>query len=127
MTWYTVIAGFIFSGIGGYLVVSLLMDKLIWPYLKKKAGAEKDPAPLSAPLGITERLLYTGAFMAGQPAFVAVWLGLKIAVRWRPWGVPGAPPKTRGVYNAFLIGSGASIIFGYLGACIALMKFVGSF
>ena len=43
MTWRTVIAGFIFSGIGGYLVVSLLMDKLIWPYLKKKADAEKDP------------------------------------------------------------------------------------
>ena len=122
MTWNSALAGFAFSVLVGHLVVWPLMDKVLWPYLKRKSGAEKDPAPLSTILGAVERALYTATIIAGQPAFVAVWLGLKVAVHWRGWTSTDGKSKTRGTYNAFLIGNGMNVAFGYAGACIAVAK-----
>ena len=61
-------------------------------------------------LGITERTLYTCAFAADMPEFIAVWFGAKVAAQWRRW------EDERVVFNVFLIGNALSIGFGVLGA-----------
>jgi len=107
--------GFFVSTIGGAFVLWLLIDKVGWSYLKKQGVGGKPRAILTPVLGIVERGLYTGALLMGAPEWIAVWLALKVAVAWRRW-----EGEKRGSYNLFLIGSALSVMFGVIGAWIAL-------
>ena len=111
----TIITGYLTSTLGGTLVLWFLIDKIAWGYLHKKGIPKKPPGTLSLPLGIVERFLYTTVFIINQPAFVAVWLTLKVALQWKRWA-----REERGPYSVFLIGSALNLIIAYLGAWIAL-------
>jgi hypothetical protein len=116
MTIFPVIIGYLISTLGGALVLWLLIDKMAWGYLAKKGILGKEPGILTLPMGILERFMYTTVFIVNQPAFVAVWLALKVASQWKRW----EDNKQRGTYNVFLIGSAISLIIAFLGAWVTL-------
>lgn len=121
MSGITVLLGIVVSSLGGALVLWVVIDKLAWPYVVKVGKVKpKPPATLSIHLGIIERILYSSAFMLGAPSWVAVWLGVKVAVQWNRW-----KGEERATYNVFLIGNAISILFGFIGSCIALGKCPG--
>ena len=72
----------------------------------------KEPlAPLTLPLGFLEILSYAVSYIMGFPAFIAIWLALKTADRWKPHLTPAQ------ITNSFLIGNLLSVFCGvYLGA-----------
>ena len=113
---WQVILGFLVSTVGGALALWLLIEKLGWNHLKKYGIERKPSGTLTGILGIVERLLYTTSLMIGVPQWIAVWLALKVAVAWSRW----QEKETRGLYNLFLIGNALSLIFGFIGAWIAL-------
>lgn len=121
MSGTSVLLGMVVSSLGGALVLWVVIDKLAWWYVVKVGKVKpKPPGPLSIPLGILERVLYVAAFILGMPGWVAVWLGVKAAVQWNRW-----KGEERVTYNVFLIGNAISILFGFIGACIALGKCPG--
>jgi hypothetical protein len=72
-------------------------------------------------MGLVKRPLYVGAFLANQPTFVGIWLGLKVAGGWKGWetGVSlknGKMIPGRIVFNIMLIGSAVSAAYGWVGA-----------
>jgi len=71
---------------------------------------------LSELVGITERVAYTTALIAGYPQFVGLWLTLKFAGRWKEW--QPEKPGGWGRVNIFLVGNILSILFSFAGAVI---------
>ncbi|MDD5432670.1 MAG: hypothetical protein PHO70_06785 [Candidatus Omnitrophica bacterium] len=96
-------------------------------------------------VGDIEILLYITSFLINKPEFIAIWLALKVAGRWKSAQLEAAAIKTReerkavkmlsaenravenfeliksnGVYNIFTIGNGLSIIYGFVGSKIIL-------
>jgi hypothetical protein len=116
MKTFSIIIGYVISTFGGALILWLLIDKIAWGYLGKKGIPGKASGILTLPMGILERFMYTTVFLVNQPAFIAVWLALKVASQWRRW----EEDKERGTYNIFLMGSALSLIIAFLGAWIAL-------
>jgi hypothetical protein len=113
---WRIVLGFLVSTFGGAFVLWVLIDKAAWPYLSKKQNIPgKPPGVLTLPLGIVERAIYTVALIIGAPEWIAVWLAMKVAVAWRRW-----QGEERATYNVFLIGNALSVIFGLIGAWIAL-------
>ena len=108
--------GFFVSTLGGAFVLWLLIDKAAWSYLSRNQNIRrKPPGTLTLPLGIVERGLYTVAVIIGAPEWIAVWLAVKVAVAWSRW-----QGEERATYNVFLIGNALSVMFGFIGAWIAL-------
>ena len=111
-----VIIGFLVSIIGGAIILELLIELVIrkW-YLK-------EPKPyrvLPIIVGILERALYTTALYINVPQWIPVWLALKTAAGF----LQPKKDKYRQDYQTFLIGNAISLIFGVIGAWIALGKF----
>ena len=106
--------GYLVSVLGGAFVLWILIDKIAWGYLAKKGIAGKPAGSLTVFTGILERSIYTTIFIINQPAFVAVWLGLKVASQWKRW-----EDKERATYDIFLIGSALSLIIAFIGAWVA--------
>ena len=88
---------------------------------------------MSRLVGITERILYTTALLAGKSGFIAVWLTLKFADRWQEWRrldrqdgaisvqpneAAGRFPPGWGRANIFFVGNALSLIFAFVGAVI---------
>ena len=111
---WQVLVGFVVSSLGGGLALWLLVERLAWGHLAKHGVSPKPSGLLTVPLGICERASYTAAFLLGVPAWVGVWLALKVAAKWKRW-----QGEERGTYNVFLIGNLLSIAFGLFGAWIA--------
>lgn len=64
-------------------------------------------------VGIIERPLYIAAFQLGQPEFIALWMGAKIAGGWKGWE---NPKQGRDIFNAFMVGNALSLgyaVWGY--------------
>lgn len=113
-----VILGYSFSTIVGAFVLWLLIDKCIWPLIIKKHKIEgKKPFSLTIFLGILERASYTTAFVLQLPAWIGIYLAMKIAVGWH-----GSQARKSPSDNLYLIGNLLSILFGLLGAWIVLGK-----
>ena len=88
-------------------------------------------------LGILERVLYARSWLAVQPAFIGIWLVLKVAGGWKAWA--GNQPVTwndggaeksaeitgRHMFNVFLINSAVSLIAA-LGAAAAAERLTGN-
>ncbi len=116
--------GFAFSIVANQVVVRFLTEKM-WHYLEHHAKERgKQPPPhnphsLTPWLGLTEAVFYTAAFLIGAKEFIAVWLALKAAVRWRAVSSKENGEGGTGTDNLWLIGSAASVFVAYLGACIA--------
>ena len=107
--------GFVFSTLGGHFVLWPLIDKFLWPYVSRKHNFRAHKFRLSWLVGIIERGLYTGALIAGAREWIGVWLAVKVVARWQTEGEK--PPDSD---NIWLIGTALSVLFGFLGAWIAL-------
>ncbi|MCH8274247.1 MAG: hypothetical protein IH851_05605 [Armatimonadetes bacterium] len=107
-----VLLGFFVSIFVGGLVLWLLIDRWAWPAIgDRQSGIKRHPG-LTVAMGMIERGLYTAAIIAGMPAWIYLWLFLKVVVRWSRW------TSEEPAYNVFLIGSALSLIFAVIGAMI---------
>jgi hypothetical protein len=69
---------------------------------------------LGAFVGVVERLLYLGAFVAGYPQFIAVWLVFKGIAGYR-LGLDDAQRMERRVFQLFLLNNAMSLAGALLG------------
>lgn len=114
MNWCRVTIGFVVSIFVGHAVIWILVEKLLWPHIKKGYTSEGGITWLT---GMVERGLYTLALLAGMPLWIGLWLGVKVTARFQN---PDPDRETIGSYDIWLIGSGLSVFFGFLGALIPL-------
>lgn len=104
------VLGFCFSTIVAHFLIKMNVMAL-WKTVDPDSYQDSGWVTLSTIQGIVERVLYTSAMLAAQPAFIALWVALKVASQWESW-------KNKPGYNAFLVGTGLSILFGVSGAVI---------
>lgn len=113
-----ILSGFAVSILGGQLVIWPLTEKLLWPRIAKVHGKSDISKPaLSWLVGCIERLLYTAALIVGIWQWLGIWLAVKAVARWQNAKSISAEPDTD---NIWLIGNALSVLFGYLGAFVAL-------
>jgi hypothetical protein len=118
MNWCHIVVGFAVSIIGGEIVLRPLIEYGLWPYAGKKHGFDYNKkAHLSGAVGMVERLLYTGALVFGSKELIGVWLAIKVAARWQSSEEAKEKPDSD---NIWLIGTGLSLMFGFVGAWVAL-------
>jgi hypothetical protein len=116
MHWWRILVGFVASIFGADCVIWPLMNWYLHPRLAEHHNAKPMKHTFSRLVGWLERALYTSAILIGAWHWIGLWLALKVAARWRSTsGDPEAP-----VDNVWLIGVGLSVLFGFLGAWIAL-------
>jgi hypothetical protein len=116
--WRHIALGFSASVIGGEVVLYLLLEKFLWPRAAKRHKFTLSPVHhLSGAVGMVERFLYTSALIVGVKEWVGVWLAVKVIARWQS-AAPDKQPEDSN--NIWLIGTGLSLWFGFLGACIVL-------
>lgn len=114
-TWRLVFGLFV-STVVGAIALYLIIDRGFWPYISKKHNIPgKIPGSLTLLLGIFERGSYTVALILYKPEWIFAWLGMKVAVGWRTHQERKSPSD-----NLYLIGNILSIMFGLIGAWIAL-------
>jgi len=116
-----VIAGFTFSVLLGHVVLWVLIEKTLWPYVRSNHVSEPEHhrSRLSWMVGVLERAIYTGALMLPGSGIqlIAGFLAVKVAARWH--GSSG-PRATADSDNIWIIGTWLSVLFGVAGAWIAL-------
>jgi hypothetical protein len=121
MTVWRVIAGFAFSILVGHIVLWSLIEKTLWPYVRKSHPPEPSnhKSRLSWMVGVLERAIYTGALMVPGSGIqlIAGFLAVKVTARWH--GSSG-PRATADSDNIWIIGTWLSVLFGAIGAWIAL-------
>ncbi len=119
-----VIAGFVFSVVVGHIVLWSLIEKTLWPFVRKNHSPEPDQhkARLSWLVGVLERAIYTAALMVPGSGIqlIAGFLALKVASRWHS---SSGPRSTVDSDNIWMIGTCLSVLFGVAGASIALGHF----
>lgn len=102
--------GIFFSVIIGNIIVRCTIKEL-WHALGDDDVSSPDWRIVAQTQGFIERLLYTLAWHFGHPSFIAAWLVLKVASKWKRYEEePG--------YNVFLVGSGISILYAIVGALV---------
>ena len=115
------LCGYGFAIIIGCWCIGTVVDGL-W---RAEAGNPSDtkvrPAGyLSALVGFVERALFVATLQMGRGEFIGVWLALKVAGQWKRWGegetIDNRKVDGRIFYNIFLIGSGLSIAYAFVGA-----------
>jgi len=115
------VAGFAFSILVGHIVLWSLIEKCLWPYVRKHHAPDPDhqKSRLSWLVGILERAIYTGALMVPGSGIqlIAGFLAVKVAARWHGSTGPRASVDSD---NIWIIGTWLSVLFGALGAWIAL-------
>jgi len=105
--------GFAYSLFVGHFGTRCVVDRIYAAF--PETGKWPAATPLTRPvLGLVERTLYTSCLLADQPAFIGVWLAIKVAARLKGWG----EAEGREYFNMFLIGSGLSVLYGAAGAMI---------
>ena len=112
-------AGFAVSVLVGHIFLWLLVEKFLWPYTARQHGFEVRPTSLSGVVGMVERLLYTSALVVGAKEWIGVWLAIKVVARWQ---TSEDAKKMPGSDNIWLVGTGLSVLFGFIGAWVALGK-----
>lgn len=90
------------------LILKELFNPFVWTTTVPKYKGQPNPAVV----GIIERALYTSSILVGKAEFIAVWISLKFAGRWKIAKIP----QLERTYNPFFAGSGISILFGFIGA-----------
>ena len=120
LNWCRFTLGLVFSVVGGQIVLWPLIEKCLYGHraAKKFEFNLEKKSRLSWLVGMIERLLYTGALVFGVKEWIGVWLAIKIAARWQSKGEKETEKQDSD--NIWLIGTGLSVLFGWVGACIAL-------
>ena len=100
------VVGLLFSILLGNLITGLILD-----FLRNCLGTynpASKPGRYTKFLGGLEAFAYTVALVQDIPSFVVVWLGVKMAGRWK------TDEKQKGGINIFLIGNLLNVIFSFL-------------
>ena len=114
--WWRFGIGFAVSVAVGGAVLYGVLERFLWDkYFRDHPNVPRPNYTTTRVVGLLERLMYTGALCAGIWQWVGFWLALKVTVRWRTKTEPDGPSD-----NIWLIGTGLSVLFGFLGAWIAL-------
>lgn len=125
---WRIVVGFLVSVLGGHVALWLVIQKCLWPYAGKrhKYDPTEKRSHLAWVVGIVERFLYTGALLlpGGGPELIAGFLAIKVATRWQSSQGKDEKPDSG---NIWLIGTVVSLMFGFLGALIALGQLPPSF
>jgi hypothetical protein len=121
MTVLRLIAGFSFSIVVGHFLLWWLIERTLWPYVRRHHPPDPShhKSRLSWLVGILERTIYTGAFLLPGTGIqlIAGFLALKVASRWHSTSGPRSSVDSD---NIWMIGSCLSVLFGLMGAWIAL-------
>ena len=91
----------------GHLIVaggSLLAVRVTGTEERLRADYEH----VAAFVGLVERPLMLGALVAGQPGFIAVWLGYKAIGKWKDWSEGGA--AGRNIFVMHLLHTSLSLL-----------------
>jgi len=105
MSWVPFAVGFGFSLFLGQIAAARVVRPLY-----DLVGVDRHH-PSAKVLGLVERTIYTTSTYIGRPEFVGAWLVLKVAGQWGKW----SENEGRAWFNAFLIGTGISLIYGVVG------------
>jgi hypothetical protein len=117
--WWHYVVGYTFAIGVGHLTIRPL-SLALWSGLpQQEAAVQRDFPGHPQMVGMLERALYVGAWQAGHPEFIGVWLVLKVAGEVTNKTVTGRP-----LFNVFLVGTGVSIGYGVLGG--AFIDWLGS-
>ena len=108
------IFGLLISVALGNLITGIVLEFLRKRINPSNPGSE--PGKFTLILGGLEALTYTITWVQGFPAFIVVWLGIKMAGRWK------VNETQKGGINIFLIGNLLNVIFSILGA--ASIKYI---
>lgn len=115
------LAGFVFSVVGGHFLLWWLIERTLWPYVRRHHPPEPDghKSRLSWVVGVLERGIYTTALLLPGSGIqlIAGFLAVKVAARWH--GSSG-PRATTDSDNIWIIGTWLSVLFSVAGAWIAL-------
>ena len=119
--WYAYAIGYGYALFAGLLTARVVnsMWKLIGWKANDNEGIRRNIwEPVS--VGIIERTLYVSSLILGHGVFIGFWLALKVAGRWTtPWeestGSKKVWPVTRSAYQIFLVGSGISVLYAFVG------------
>ena len=122
MTVWSILAGFLFSVVVGHFVLWWLIERTLWPYVRRNHGApepDTHKSRLSWLVGVLERAIYTSALLVPGSGIqlIAGFLAVKVAARWH--GSSG-PRATADSDNIWILGTWLSVLFGVAGAWIAL-------
>jgi hypothetical protein len=115
--------GYIFSVVIGYWFTREYNRK-VWEFLsllELEKSKKKDDRPqlwAAQQVGIIERFLYTSSILFAGSELIAVWVGIKALSQWKRWD--GETHAGRANFNLYLVGSGLSLLYGILGAQIAI-------
>jgi len=97
------------------LLISIGLGNVITGMVMKclrKQMHSPSPGKFTSFLGALEALTYTVTWVQGFHTFILVWLGIKMAGRWRV----DEGEKKKGGINSFLIGNLLNVIFSIVGA-----------
>ena len=111
------IGGLAISTLGGLIFIRPLLWALRHYARVPKHESLRGPNAqrgLSWATGIVEGGLYMCALVVGAYQWIGIWLAIKVAARWK------SAETTDNSIQIWLIGSGISVLFGFLGAWFAL-------
>ena len=112
-----IILGYSVSTLIGTLIISIV-NAILWRFMPEEFKKDLFFSISSALVGIIERFIYTSVLLLNVPQWIPIWLSVKTASQFKRW----ADENTRATFNIFLICSSLSILFGFLGAWIAIGK-----
>ena len=120
--WLPYLIGYGFATVVAHFPIAWLVDRL-WISIGGQPKCWKEERPdewwLPIIVGLVERALYVGFLCLGAPAFVGVWLVLKVANKWYAWKDDlkegGRTLKGSSIFNIFVIGNGLSIGYAMVG------------
>jgi hypothetical protein len=105
----------------GELIMDLVMNKYLWPLLRRHNPSvphlHYSPTWL---LGLVERLLYMTALIVGAWQFIGVWLAMKAAIRWRT--VKNESEYGTATDIVWLIGTGLNLLTAFVGVWFSFLK-----
>jgi hypothetical protein len=125
MRWLPYVLGYLFAIFVGHVWPRWPLSDPLWErFGRKRDDADVNPehdSLVGRVVGLVERPLYVAAFVAGEPTFVGIWLGIKVAGGWKywaePWDIPNGPKVSgRSTFNIMLIGSAVSVAYAWVGA-----------
>ena len=94
--------------LGVYILIANTFIAIVNSKLKSSIG--RPTGKFVFLLGFLEILAYIIALFFKQPAFIAIWLGLKMAERWSD-----RADRKPGIINTFLIGNLLTVISAFIG------------
>lgn len=109
IAWYAYAVGYAYAIFVGHALIKNVMDRLHDCVAFTDDREYKWQAPI---IGITERTLYVSSLLLDHSAFVAFWVGLKVAVQWKRWN---ENEIGRTIFMNTLTGNAFSILYAVVG------------